>query len=296
MSAIPPPDGRTAATSTVPSSTATTPPPFDPWAEQVRRQAVHHAQRQRRRRKRAVPVIVLAVLVAGATTASVVLDRRSGDRPDDASTPPDVASTPADAMASTASGSSGPEPTVAPDELVEVDQVWLVDRGDGTFDWGVSVRTPTIASRRSGVVIDVWLTDADGAIVHEASGEVDGIGPESTGAVAGRLTAPVSDPVRIEFDVAVGVASNDPGIGELLTVRAIERTGERVTGRIASLATEPIEDVTMVLLWFDDAGEVVAAVPQPVDRVRPEVEARFDIDLSRESVPEGGPDSVVWTR
>ncbi|MEP4648972.1 MAG: hypothetical protein ABJ314_02235 [Ilumatobacter sp.] len=296
MSAIPPPAGDTAATSTVPDSTATSPPPFDPWAEQVRRQALHHAQRRRRRRRQAAPLIVLAVLVAGVAAASVVIDRRSDDRSDDASTPADVASSAVDAVVPAAPGSSAPAPTSAPDELVEVDEVWLVDRGDSTFDWGVSVRTPPSAPRRSGVVIDVWLTDADGAVVHTASGEVDGIGPESTGAVAGRLTAPVSDPVRIEFDVAVGVESNDRGIGEVLSVRALERTPDGVSGRIATTTTEPIEDFTMVLLWFDEAGEVVAAVPQRVDRVRPGVEARFDIDLSTEPVPDGDPDSVVWTR
>ncbi len=289
MSALPPPLDRPEATPAAENLPATASPPFDPWAEQVRRQAVHHARRRRRRRRRVIPVAVLGVVAAGAATAFAVRDRSAGTRADEAPTS-------TESVPSTAPGSSGPVLTVAPDELVEVDKVWLVDRGDGTFDWGVSVGTPEIAPRRSGVVIDVWLTDEDGAIVHEASGEVDGIGPDSTGAVAGRLTMPVSDPVRIEFDVAVGVASSDRGLGEVLAVRAIERTPERVSGRIASVAAEPVEDITMVLLWFDDVGEVVAAVPQPVDRVRPGVEALFDIDLSTETVPDGDPDSVVWTR
>lgn len=260
----------------------------DPWVEQSRRQAEHRAQRRRRRRRWLAPLVVLVVLSAGAAAGFLVNDAMVDRRADELVTSIETAPL-------TVSDDS-PEPTVPPDRLVVVDQVWLIDRGDGVFDWGVSVRTPAIAPTRSGVVIDVRLFDADDTVVEETSGVVDGIGPESTGTVAGRFADAAAMPVRLEFDVAVGVVSNDRALGDLLSVRALERTSTALLGRIRSDVADPITDVTMVLLWSDEDGEVVAAVPVLVDRVRPAVDARFDIDLLDEVVPDGRPDSVVWTR
>jgi len=191
---------------------------------------------------------------------------------------------------------SGPEPTLPPDELVEIDRVWLIDRGDGVLDWGVSVRTPPDAPTRSGVIIEVRLLDEDDVVVHDASGVVDGIGPEAVGAVTGRLAGASSVPIRLEFDVAVGVESNDRALGDVLSVRALDRVGESVRGRIRSESENSIEDVTMVLLWLDEDGDVIATVPQAVEQIRPDVDLRFDIDLDDEVVPDGRPDSVVWTK
>ena len=260
----------------------------DPWAEQARRQERHRDEQRRRRRRWTIPIAVLVVLAVGAIAGlfvnKVVTERRVAEPVATIEPPP-----------STDPVTSGPEPTVSPDSLIEVDQVWLIDRGDGVFDWGVSVRTPSAAPTRSGVVIDVRLIGADDEVVETANGEVDGIGPESIGAVTGRLTDVDKVPVRLEFDVAVGVASTDLALGDVLRVRALERDADALRGRIRVESASPIEDVMMVLLWFDDDGEVVAAVPQPVEQVRPDVEVRFDIDLRDEVVPDGRPDSVVWT-
>ncbi len=280
MSSLPPPTGRP----------ATMFPRPDPWAEQQRRRERHRAERNRHRRRWLIPIAVLAVAVAVAVIVGFVLaDGGSGrGEPDPAAT---IAPT-----SSTVSETSSPDSTIAPDELVEVDQVWLIDRGDGVFDWGVSVRTPPAAPTRSGVVIDVRLLDANDAVVDDAFGVVDGVGPDSTGAVTGRLDDVDEVPVRLEFDVAVGVESSDRALGDVLSVRALERTPESIRGRIRSRNADPIGDVTMVLLWVDDDGDVVAAVPQPVEQVRPDVDVRFEIDLGDEVVPDGRPDSVVWTR
>lgn len=278
MSTLPPPTGRP----------VTMFPRPDPWEEQLRRDARHRDERRRRRRAWLFPLVGVSVLAAAALTvlvASRAVDDRSSD--------------PAGAVTESVAPTLDPtipSTTVAPTELVQVDRVWLMDRGDGVFDWGVSVRTPPGAPTRSGVMIDVRLLDADGALVESASGEVDGIGPESDGAVAGRLIDPIEVPVRIEFDVAVGVASNDRALGDVLDVRALEREPDTVAGRIRTLSRVPIEAVTMVMLWLDDAGEVMAAVPRPVDLVRPDVDARFEVDLGDEVVPDGRPDAVVWTR
>jgi hypothetical protein len=199
-------------------------------------------------------------------------------------------------VAPTTSTEALPEPIVAPGELVTVDEVWLVDRGSGVFDWGVVVSTPQFAPTRSGVEVEVRLIDADGGIVQEVSGIIDGIGHDAEGAVAGRLIDPETDPVRIEFDVLVGVRSADASLGDLLEVRALDRNDDALSGRIRSSAPDGLADLTMVLVWRDDVGDVVAAVPVAVDRVRPGVDARFVVDLLEEMVPEGRPDTVFWLR
>lgn len=231
-------------------------------------------------------VAMLAIVAFGAwATNETLVDREGTDS---------VASS--ERTEPTAPAAGDVVATVSPDRLVRVDRVWLIDRGDGTFDWGVSVRTPPDAPMRSGVVIDVRLIDADDEVVEESTGVVDGVGPESIGAVSGRLADPTALPVRIEFDVAVGAESEDRSLADRLSLRAVERTPESVRGRIRSDVGNPIVNVTMVLLWFDDAGDVVAAVPQPVQQVRPGIDLRFDIDLGDEVVPDGPPDLVVWTR
>ena len=279
MSSFPPPTGRP----------VTMFPRPDPWAEQQRRQEEHRAKRWRRRRKWLLAVAVLAVAAAGV--AAVFIADAGSDRASS-----QVPVTTQSVAPSPDPGATAPATTVAPDELIEVDQVWLIDRGDGVFDWGVSVRTPSDAPTRSGVVIDVRLLGDDDEVIEQGSGEVNGVGEDSIGAVAGRFSDPNDLPVRLEFDIAVGIVSNDQALGDVLDVRGLDRDPEVVSGRIRAQSAEPVEDVTMVLLWFDDAGDVVAAVPQPVDQVRPDVDARFEIDLSEEVVPEGRPDSIVWTR
>ena len=279
MSPLPPPTGRP----------VTTFPRPDPWTEQLHRQELHDAERRRRQRKWLIPLAVLTVLAIGGVIGFLVIDAASGREV----AAPDAT---VDSEPSTTSLASTPEPALPPDQLVAIDQVWLIDRGDGVFDWGVSVRTPLEAPTRSGVVVEVRLLDDADVVVEDAFGVVDGIGPESIGAVTGRLVDPGSVPVRLEFDVAVGLESDDRALGDVLSIRALERTSDSVRGRIRSESLDPIDDITMVLLWLDGDGAVVAAVPQPVEQVRPEVDLRFDIELGGEVVPDGRPDSVVWTR
>jgi hypothetical protein len=146
------------------------------------------------------------------------------------------------------------------------------------------------------VEVDVRLIDAGGEIVEAASGLVDGISENSQGAVAGRLLGPVVGPVRIEFDVSVGVPSSDAALGDILEARALDRNDDTLSGRIRSSSLDDFTDLTMVLVWRNDAGEVVAAVPVGIDQVRPGVDARFVVDLVEEMVPEGRPDTVFWLR
>ncbi len=293
-----PSDRLDAAPATVPTSATPFPPPTgrpaatlprpDPWVEQLRRREAHDAEQRRRRRKWWVPAVVcllvLAVVLALLVARWVL--RTADDSVDAQGT---------QAPVTTGAPSAPSAPEVTADRLIDVDRVWLIDRGDGVFDWGVTVDAPPGAATRSGVVVDVRLLDAGDEVVESASGRLDGVGPGSVGAVTGRLNGPGVAPVRLEYDISVGDESSDPAVSDVLAVRAIEREGDTLRGRIRVDAADPVENVTMVLLWFDDDGEVIASVPQAVDRVRPGVDARFEIDLSDEVVPDGRPDSVVWT-
>jgi hypothetical protein len=278
MRTFPPPEGHPASASPHP----------DPWREQARRDAAHRAERRRRRRRWLVALAVVVSIVVVSGGAVVLVARWASER--------DQASLADSSVAPTTTAEVLVEPTVPPGELVAVDEVWLVDRGEGVFDWGVVVGTPRFAPTRSGVEVQVRLIDADGGIVEELSGTVDGIGEESQGVVAGRLVDPNSDPVRIEFDVLVGVPSADIALGDLLEARALNREDDTLSGRVRSSATSDLNDLTMVLVWRDDADDVVAAVPVAVERVRPGVDARFEVQLFDEMVPEGRPDTVFWLR
>lgn len=184
--------------------------------------------------------------------------------------------------------------TLAPGELVRVDEVWLIDRGDDVYDWGVIVQSPPGAPTRSGVEVEVRLLDAEGVVVETVGASLDGVDAESNGGVAGRTVDPERVPVRLEFDIGVGVAVEEPSLDDLLELRAVEQQEGSISGRVRSRSTAEVVDVTMLLVWRDDAGDIVATVPTPISRVRPGVDARFEIDLTDERVPDRRPDDVMW--
>ncbi len=133
----------------------------DPWVEQARREAAHRAVRRQKRRRWLVPVLVLVVVLAlGAGVAVVLLIDR--DRADQVVEPLPV-TIPVETTIASA-------PPIAPADLVAVDEVWLVDRGDGTFDWGIAVRTQPGAPSRSGVEVTVRLISAGDGVVESAGG------------------------------------------------------------------------------------------------------------------------------
>lgn len=266
----------------------------DPWVEQARRDAAHRDARRRRRRRWLIPLLVVIGL-AGAFAVGAVLSESFG------STSGDVASDGRDSeggvpstptLAATTASSS----TVAPSDLVAVDEVWLVDRGDGIFDWGVAVRTQPGAPARSGVEVAVRLLDARGEIVTTASDILGVIDADSPAATAGRLVEPGSSPVRIEFDISVGRESDSPALADLFDVRALDRDDDELTGRIRLLAPNEVEDISVLFVWHDETGAVVATAPLEIGLLRPGVDARFELDLADEVVPDGRPDAVFWVR
>lgn len=259
-------------------------PRVDPWVEQQRREREHQAQRWRRRRRWLVPFVVVLVLAAVCGVAVALLALFSSEAPDVAA----PSSTEVSALPETTAS------TIRPSDLVRVGDVWLIDRGDGVYDWGVIVQSAPDAPTRSGVEVDVRLLDAEGEVVETAGATLDGVDAESKGGVAGRTIDPERVPQRIEFDIAVGTATDQPSLDDLLELRAVERDADSISGRVRSQSPDEVVDVTMLLVWRDDAGEIVATVPTPISRVRPGVDARFEIDLTDEGVPDGRPDDVMW--
>lgn len=279
MTDLPPPVGRPAAMFPRP----------DPWVEQARRDAAHRAERRRRRRRWLVPLVVV-VAIGASFAIGAGLFEAFGSATDDAD---GALGVPSPSVVATA-----PEPsaTLAPSDLVAVDEVWLVDRGDDTFDWGVAVRTQTDASARSGVEVTVRLLDARGEVVDTASDILGVIDADSPAAIAGRLAEPAAQPVRIEFDVSVGRESDSAALADLFDVRALTREGDVLTGRIRSRAPNEIGDLAVLFVWHDEAGSVIGTAPLDIERLRPGVDARFELDLTDEVVPEGRPDAVFWIR
>ena len=259
----------------------------DPWVEQARREAAHRAVRRRKRRRWLVPVVALAVVIAlGAGVAVILLVDR--DRADQVVEPLPVTIPVQTTIASA--------PPIDPADLVAVDEVWLVDRGDGTFDWGVAVRTQPGAPSRGGVEVAVRLISAGDDVVESVRDTLGVIDADAPAAVAGRLADPSDDPVRIEFDISVGEETTEPALADLLDVRALERDGDEMTGRIRSSASDEIGDLQVLFVWHDEAGAVIATAPLAIELLRPGVDARFSIDLSAEVVPEGRPDAEFWVR
>jgi len=258
----------------------------DPWVEQARRDAAHQASRRRKRRRWMIPLFVVLVLALAAGVSAVLL--RDTDRTADV-----VDSLPVTTVVDTTIASV---PTIGPGDLVAVDEVWLVDRGDGVFDWGVAVRTQAGAASRSGVEVTVRLISAGGDVVESARATLGVIDADSPAAVAGRLTDADDDPVRLEFDISVGEETGDPALADVFDVRALERDSDEMTGRIRSSASSEIGDLQVLFVWHDEDGAVIATAPLAIDVLRPGVDARFALDLSDEVVPEGRPDAVFWVR
>jgi hypothetical protein len=265
----------------------------DPWVEQARRDAVHREARRRKRRRWLFPLLLLLVVVIALAAGVSAVLLGDGDRNIDLVVPAPVTTVVDTTVVDTTTTSN---PTVLPEDLVAVDEVWLVDRGDGVFDWGVAVRTQPEAPSRRGVEVTVRLISAGDVVVESVSDTLGVIDADSPAAIAGRLTDPDADPVRIEFDISVGEETTEPALADLLDVRALERDGDEMTGRIRSSASTDISDLRVLFVWHDEAGAVIATAPLAIDVLRPGVDARFTLDLSAEVVPEGRPDAEFWVR
>lgn len=282
----------------------------DPWEEQ-RRRAREHRRARRRRRLLIFGLPLGVLLVAAAVVAVLVLaDSDGGDEVATTDGSADTTSDTVDAAGvtttstavTTTSVPTAPADPAPPTRPVDVTEVWLLDRGDGDFDWGLTVRVPEGGDARSDVAVRVRLIDADDEVLQTIERSLEGVNDRGPTAVAGRFAEDDGIPVRLDFDVAVGVASDDPGLNDLLDTRAVEREDNELRGRIRSSALDDVTDVAMVLVWRDDeerdesgAAPIVDVVVYDIERLRPAVDARFEIDLTDLRTPDGLPDDVFWS-
>ncbi|MGI9646167.1 MAG: hypothetical protein ACR2O6_12750 [Ilumatobacteraceae bacterium] len=266
----------------------------DPWAEQERRRSAHQQRRRRRRLVWILPIVLVGLVVARGLYA-LIDDEAAGEAQ------PATEPTPSTVVATTVAPVTLPPPsTLSPAAVVRLDEVWLLDRQDGTYDWGLIV-TSTDSTDREGVAVTARLLGAGGAVIATLDDEIGVLPAGERAAVGGVVADLAGTPVRIEADVAVGrsVAEAEPGSLDVVAVDrrpAPEGGGEVLTGRLNSTFAEEVESVRVAVIWRDESGAVVAAAFRDVERVRPRVEARFEFSLVGLVVPDGLPADVIVVR
>lgn len=255
-------------------------------------------------RRRVVGGAVAAALTV-ATMGWVVSDQRSEGSGERSGNPTSTVSgtvtggglgeDPRDAAATV------PPSTVDPATLVQLDDVWLLDGGDGSYDWGIVLQGG--AGARRDIDVTVRLEDSTGSVVFTATEELSVLAPRQRTALGGTAGSLPAAPVRIETDVSVGFDDAATGV---VDVRAVERRidprsgTDVVAGRLRSAFAQPVEDLVLAAIWRaptgDEtvaAGDIVAVVFRDVERVRPGVDARFEIPVAGRDVPDGPPDEVL---
>jgi hypothetical protein len=273
--------------------------PPDPWAEQARRR--DDLTRRRRRRWRWVGGaggIVIVVVLAIAAVPHLI----GGDAADGPITPDPVPTSREVASASVPQATTGDARGA---DLAELDDVWLIDRGDGIYEWGLTMRS-TAEVDRGPFRIDASLRDDERAEVGRVSDSVAELPAGGAATVGGVVDDVAGEPTRLVVDVEVGPPLSEPALpADALDIVAVARqevasaSGERsevITGRVRSTAATDVLDVRLALLWRDETGEVVAAVFHAVDRVRPGIDARFEIPIGEFAGVEGLPTDVSWSR
>jgi hypothetical protein len=267
--------------------------PVDHWAEQARRRA--EADRRRRRRATMIAFVVLTAAAAAGVVVLVAL-RQSG--PDDA--PSAEGSSPTSEASVPATGT--PSPVTRPATLATLDEVWLVDRRDGTYEWGVTVRS-TADDDRGPLEVEASLRDDDRVEVAQVGESIAELAAGAEATIGGVVADPPGVPTRLAVDVSVGRPLPRPALEpDAVEVVALSRrvdgsTGEDVVvGRLRSRVATDVEGIRLALLWRDDAGEVVTALYHDVDRVRPGVDARFEVPVGDRPDAEGLPADVSWSR
>jgi hypothetical protein len=273
--------------------------PPDPWAEQARRRD----DLTRRRRRLGWWVAGAGGIVLVVILAIVLVPRLIGGDSADGPITPDPA--PTSRAQPSASDPQGTSVDARGADLAELDEVWLIDRGDGIYEWGLTMRS-TAAVDRGPFRIDASLRDDERVEVGRVSDSVAELPAGGAASVGGVVDDLAGEPTRLVVDVEVGPPLSEPALpADTLDIVAVTReevagaSGERsevITGRVRSTAAADVLDVRLALLWRDESGQVVAAVFHPVDRVRPGIDARFEIPIGEFAGAEGLPTDVSWSR
>jgi hypothetical protein len=252
-----------------------------------------------------------ALLVSFVFVATILwLAGRGGEGSTDASDLHAAAVVPGtDAPAASTAGSTigstaaPPGTTGGPLRPVRLDEVWLIDRGDGSYEWG-SVISSRVPDDRGPVVITASFLGDDGTEVAQADERLRSLAGGADATVGGIVDDPDGIPQSLAVDVMVGDDVDGPTPHpDDLRILAVERRGGRgsdgfpdvVVGRIRSSLDTDVVGIRLALVWRDDRGQVAAAVFHDVERVRPGVDARFEVPVDDRLGVDGPPVEVSWT-
>lgn len=195
----------------------------------------------------------------------------------------------------------------------QLDEVWLLDRQDGSYDWGLTVRS-TADEDRGPFEIDASIRDPDRNEVVGVSGTIGELAAGAVASVGGTVAIDRGEPRTLAVDVTVGAPLSESAldVDDLRVVGLSRRRapapvasvdpavpaggGEVIVGRLRSAVADDVVGVRLALLWRDAAGDVVAAIFHDVERVRPGVDARFEIPVGDRVAAEGLPSEVSWSR
>lgn len=280
--------------------------PVDPWAEQAARR---DASERRLRWWRLGGAVALVVVLAAAVGWVV---RREDPGPIAAepvvtvpSSTPAGNNAPPDSDSARVSDMEPERDEVARDLQmpVELAEVWLLEHDDGTFGWGAVIVSPAPGDGKSLTVV-ARLLDESGDEVAAMDERVRSLAPGASAVVGGVVGDLDGVPQRVEIDVGVGDPAVEPPPSEDdLRIVAIERRGESdvddradvVVGRLRSTLPSELVGVRLALVWRDDRDEVIGAVFYDVERVRPGVDARFEVPVDDTLRVSGPPTEVRWT-
>ena len=178
-----------------------------------------------------------------------------------------------------------------------VDEVWLLDRGDGTYDWGALVSSTSDVLRRD-LAVTVTLLDAAGVdLVVEQVGIAELV-PGGHAVVGGVVEIDDVAPRRVEVTATLGTAA--PGDTAVrIEVSDVRRIGsgqldrdDRLLGTVEVLDGDA-PAVRIAALWRDEAGRVVASVVESIVLDGEAGDGEFSVRLPRTIVPAGEPDDVI---
>ncbi len=262
----------------------------DPWAEQARRRAAHLVERRARRRQRlryfGVPAAVL--LLGGGAVAALLTADDDGDEP--------AAALATTIAPNTSAASTTDRPTPAAD-AASVDEVWLLDRGDGSYDWGAIVSSASDVARRD-LAVTVTFFDADGLGVFVDDVVIAQLVPDGKSVVGGAVEVDSASPTRIEVTATLGSAATD-SVATTVAVADVRRVGsgqvdrdDRLLGSLEVIGGNP-RAVRLAAVWRDDAGSVIASIFDVIEIDDAAQPTDFSLRLPRAIVPAGEPDEIV---
>lgn len=245
--------------------------------------------RRRRLLRWGVP-IVLVLVAGGVAAATVGTDARGGGPAGELSTVPATRVT-----EPSNSGESGR--LVTDDGATAVAEVWLLDRGDGRYDWGAVISSDDNVARRDLAVV-ASVFDSDGVAVFVDEVRIAQLDPGGRAAIGGVFPGEGLEPARVEVIATVGDAAPDaPAV--VLAVSDVRRVlsgqvdrDDRLLGSVDVVDGDP-SALRVGSLWRDESGSVVAAAFDVVDVGVPGEPVNFSIRLPRSIVPGDEPDEVL---